>query len=307
MQIKVGGLVCAGKTIHEALIDAENDGAENIAQKYVQECQLMAGLRHPNVTLFLGLCFLPPATLPVLVMERLEGSLDDLLETTPNIPLALKRSILEDVARGLLYLHQRDPPIIHRDLTAKNVLLTSSFAAKITDLGNSRIVNLQPGQLARTLVSNTRNSGVHASRSVEHGFSIRSQSGYLLIWSPWSLYWSTGDTISHYIFTAFQWFSCLNSDQLSTQVFPGDLLEPNFPDPDNPERLVARSEVERRGMYFEQLENSLLRGEQHPFVQLVKQCLHNIPSQRPTTEVVLRTLEEMRAEIEGPYGSYDVM
>ena len=90
-------------------------------------------------------------------------------------------------------------------------------------------------------------------------------------------------------------------------MFPGDLLEPTFPDPDNPERLVGRSEVERRGVYFEQLENSLLRGEQHPFVRLVKQCLHNIPSQRPTTEVVLRTLEEMRAEIEGPYGLYDVM
>ena len=147
----MGGLVCAGKTIHVALLDGENIGAENIAQKYVQECQLMASLRHPNVTLFLGLCFLPPAALPVLVMEKLEGSLDDLLETAPNIPLALKRSILEDVARGLLYLHQRDPPIIHRDLTAKNVLLTSSFTAKITDLGNSRIVNLQPGQLAQTL------------------------------------------------------------------------------------------------------------------------------------------------------------
>ena len=90
-------------------------------------------------------------------------------------------------------------------------------------------------------------------------------------------------------------------------MFPGDLLEPNFPDPDNPERLVARSEVERRGVYFEQLENSLLRGEHHSFVRLVKQCLHNTPSQRLTTEVVLRTLEEMRAEIEGPYGSYDVM
>ena len=84
-------------------------------------------------------------------------------------------------------------------------------------------------------------------------------------------------------------------------------MEPNFPDPDNPGRLVARSEVERRGVYLEQLENSLLSREQHPFVQLVKQCLHNIPSQRPTTEVVLRTLEEMRAEIEGPYGSHDVM
>ena len=99
----------------------------------------MSGLRHPNITLFLGVCFLPNCQLPVLVMERLDGSLDDLLETVPNIPLALKRSILEDVARGLLYLHTHDHQIIHRDLTAKNVLLTSSLVAKITDLGNSRI------------------------------------------------------------------------------------------------------------------------------------------------------------------------
>ena len=74
-----------------------------------------------------------------------------LIETVPNIPLALKRSILEDVSRGLLYLHKHTPQIIHRDLTAKNVLLNSYFMAKITDLGNSRIINLQPGQLARTL------------------------------------------------------------------------------------------------------------------------------------------------------------
>ena len=114
----------------------------------------MSNLRHPNVTLFIGVCFLPNCQLPLLVMERLEGSLDDLLETVPNIPLALKRSFLEDTARGLLYLHKHDPQIIHRDLTAKNVLLTSSLAAKITDLGNSRIVNIQPGQLAQTLSRN---------------------------------------------------------------------------------------------------------------------------------------------------------
>ena len=143
--------MCAGKKIHEALLDAGNVGVEDLAQKYLQECQLMSDLRHPNITLFLGVCFLPNCQLPVLVMERLDGSLDDLLETVPNIPLALKRSMLEDVARGLLYLHTHDRQIIHRDLTAKNVLLTSSLVAKITDLGNSRIVNLQPGQLARTL------------------------------------------------------------------------------------------------------------------------------------------------------------
>ena len=147
----MNGLVCAGKRIHEVLLDTGNAGMENVVDRYVQECQLMSDLRHPNIAMFLGLCFFPNCQLPVLLMERLDGSLDDLLETVPNIPLVLKRSILEDVARGLLYLHKHTPQIIHRDLTAKNVLLTSSLVAKVTDFGNSQIVNLQPGQLARTL------------------------------------------------------------------------------------------------------------------------------------------------------------
>ena len=74
-----------------------------------------------------------------------------MLETVPKIPLVLKRSVLEDVAKGLLFLHSHEPQIIHRDLSAKNVLLTTSFTAKITDLGNSRIVNIQPGELAQTM------------------------------------------------------------------------------------------------------------------------------------------------------------
>ena len=143
--------MCAGKKIHEILLDPGNEGMRDIAGRYVQECQLMSDLRHPNITQFMGVCFLPNCQLPVLLMERLDGSLNDLLETTPNIPLVLKCSMLDDVSRGLLYLHQHTPQIIHRDLTAKNVLLTSSLVAKITDFGNARIVNLQPGQLARTL------------------------------------------------------------------------------------------------------------------------------------------------------------
>ena len=121
-----------------------------MVRKYLRECHLMSSLHHPNITQFLGLCFLPGTRLPLLVMERLETSLDDLLEHMPNLPLSLKRSILEDVAHGLLYLHERHPPVIHRDLTSKNVLLTSSLVAKITDMGNSRIVNIHD-QMARTL------------------------------------------------------------------------------------------------------------------------------------------------------------
>lgn len=147
-------MTCAAKKIHEILLDVSNVGVPRIASMFVQECQLMSDLRHPNVTLFIGLCFVPNCQLPLLVMERLEGSIDDLLESVPDISLVLKRSMLEDVARGLLYLHNHDPQIVHRDLTAKNVLLTSHVVAKITDLGNSRIVNLQPGQLAQTLSQN---------------------------------------------------------------------------------------------------------------------------------------------------------
>ena len=92
----------------------------------------MSDLRHPNITLILGVCFLPNCQLPVLLMERLDGSLEDLLEIVPNIPLALKQSMLEGISRGLLYLHKHNPQIVHRDVMAKNVLLTSSLVAKVT-------------------------------------------------------------------------------------------------------------------------------------------------------------------------------
>jgi serine/threonine protein kinase len=146
-------VICAGKKIHEFLLEADIEETENLAEKCVQECQLMSYLHHPNITKFLGILLSNDRELPVLVMERLDGSLDSLLERVPNIPLTLKLSILEDVAKGLLYLHQHDPQIIHRDLTAKNVLLTTSLVAKVTDFGNSRFASLQPGQLAKTLTS----------------------------------------------------------------------------------------------------------------------------------------------------------
>ena len=44
-------------------------------------------------------------------------------------------------------------------------------------------------------------------------------------------------------------------------------------------------------------------GSLHPgLVQLVKQCLHNAPDLRPTTDEVLGSLEGMRVEVEGVYG-----
>ena len=87
-------------------------------------------------------------------------------------------------------------------------------------------------------------------------------------------------------------------------MFPGNLLESTYTDPNNPEVVLGRSEVERRREYINLLERELHDGEQHPLSWMVKQCLQNAPSRRPTTEELMVLLERVRAESEGPYGKY---
>ena len=81
-------------------------------------------------------------------------------------------------------------------------------------------------------------------------------------------------------------------------MFPGDLLEHNYADPDSPGRLVGRTEVERRQLYFDQLEGNVYVQ----LVRLIKTCLHNDPSQRPTAEQLVTELERMKSDVEGPCG-----
>ena len=94
------------------------------------------------------------------------------------------------------------------------------------------------------------------------------------------------------------------TDTFTPQIFPGTLLPHTYPDPDNPGRLLGRSEVERRTDYIQPLYEQL--GEQHPLLQLVCQCLHNTPAQRPAAEELLQQLEAVRPQIERAYGSKQV-
>ena len=65
--------------------------------------------------------------------------------------------------------------------------------------------------------------------------------------------------------------------------------------------IRGRSELERRGRYIEVLEGAV--GLLHPTLcQLVKQCLHNAPHERPTTDELLARLQRMKVEVEGDYG-----
>ena len=66
---------------------------------------------------------------------------------------------------------------------------------------------------------------------------------------------------------------------------------------------MGRSEVDRRGTYFERLERVLHRESVgYPLVGVVKQCLENIPEERPTAEQLVTALEGMKGAIEGGYG-----
>ena len=87
MQVMISRKVYAAKMIHEALLETdEHGGVDSLATKYLRECRLMSRMRHRNITQFVGICFKAGSRLPLLVMERLDCSLDELVETTPTLP-----------------------------------------------------------------------------------------------------------------------------------------------------------------------------------------------------------------------------
>ena len=87
-------------------------------------------------------------------------------------------------------------------------------------------------------------------------------------------------------------------------MFPGTLRPHTYPDPDNPSRFLGHSEVERRTDYIQPLREQL--GEEHPLLELICQCLHNIAAYRPSAEELLQRLGEARPQIEGPFDKQKV-
>ena len=264
-KLEDSGITCAGKTLHNALIDVQNEGVENVIKKFVKECQLMGDLRHPHIIQFLGICFLPESKLPVLVMEYMATSLDHLLEKNKNVPLTMKRSILFDVSRGLTYLHSRSPPVIHRDLTATNVLLNSAMVAKIADFGNARIVDMLPDKLVKTM---TRAPGTQSYLPPE---ALEQHPKY-------------GNKIDIFSFGHLSLYTTI-------QVFPTPAA-PTYLDPVS-KKVVARPEVERRQQFIDMMEQQPALS---PLKQLIVECLDNDPDGRPSAEKLVQQLADLELQ-----------
>ena len=126
---------CAAKMIHNNL-NTGNEIPNKVVDGFFLECKILSSLHHPNIVKFVGV-----SKDRWILMECLHASLFDYIDEGSKkqnkLSLEQKLKILYDVALGLQYLH--DTPILHRDLTAKNVLLTKDLRAKIADLGQAVI------------------------------------------------------------------------------------------------------------------------------------------------------------------------
>ena len=224
-------------------------------RKFGDEVLLHSQQRHPNIVQLIGVYYPPRSQLPMLVMEYLPLSLTQCLERE-ELPLQMKYSILVDVAKGLCYLHGKRPPIVHRDLTANNVLLTSSYSAKISDLGVSRL----------------------ADTFKKH--ELTTAPGNAMVMPPEAL---KDNPVYDHKLDVFS-YGCL-----ILHVLTGQFPEPTnqfVPEPRRKDSFKRVPEWDRRSSYIKNI------PKENEFLPLVKQCLNDAPTGRPEMIDVLQFVEQ---------------
>ena len=188
-------------------------------------------------------------------MEYLHTTLSACLERYGVLPEEIRYGILRDVVLGLRYLHERSPPIIHRDLSANNVLLTSNMNAKLSDLGVAKILNLTPARM--TQMTQTKAPGTPCYMPPE---ALTAKPKYTTKIDVYSY----GVLIIHIL--CGRW------------PFPEDAFRS---DPQNPDTMIPITEVERRAEYLQEI------GNDHPLMTMIRQCLSNAPARRPEAPALL--------------------
>ena len=237
----------------------KNADPPRIFRVFGRELQILALTEHVNIVPFCGICQLTTDGATVIVMEKMATNLGNFLEQSQRtILLTQKIKILSDVMNGLGYLHSLKPAIIHRDLTASNVLLDSNAVAKIADFGNSRMVDItatpelmtgHPGTLDY-MSPEAMEGGVYSEKL--DIFSL----GHLAIYTI-------------------------------IQQRPHPLHGSKYYQDGKP---IARTEVQRRIDFLEKVKK-YLKTSSHPLLSLITDCLHDIPDRRPNCQKILEVLD----------------
>ena len=262
--VEVKGKFCAGKQYYR------NESTFSV-KKFLKEFQMMQTLKHDHIVEYYGYHVYGDHESMVLIMERLETSLHDFLidDAHKDLPLTRKVDLLCGIAQGLKYLH--DMCIIHRDLTAANVLLDSKATPKISDFGNSCVIGTNLGSDLHTQ-SLSRCPGTLNYMAPE----AQSTTNY-------------GTEIDIFSFGHLSLF-------VGIQISPNPILPPNDYDPEGDGDLVhGRNEIQRRKEYFIHLYENL--GESHSLVILIKNCLSNAPKRRPKVHEVISKLNAIHNDL----------
>ena len=257
--VKYGQTICAAKEIHSILVEGVGQvEMQRTIASFMRECRQCSTLRHPNVIQFLGVYY-PTGMgganrmrLPVMVMEMMADSLTSFVDKHEKIHVHIKYSIVHDVSLGLCYLHNHDPPIVHRDLSPNNVLLTAHHVAKISDLGVAKVIRIK---------ADSRKTMTKAPGTVD--FMPPESLANSPVYGPPMDVFSFAGIILHTF----------------NQQWPRPIEQVQF-DPRTRKR-VALSEVERRQQYLDKM-----IGEAEVLRPLVEECLDDDPAVRSTIATV---------------------
>ena len=256
-ELELNGKKCAAKQLHAILFKSATAQQKNdILARFADECKLLQSLKHPNIVEFVGVHLDKGSQLPLLVMELLDATWSSYLETHGVPDTATYHNVLCDVANGLQFLHQHSPPIIHRDLSANNVLLSSTRQAKISDLGVAKVLNFTPNQRSRM----TKAPGTPAYMPPE-----------ALADAP--KYTTSIDVFSFGVLMLHTLCGEWPMPDPATKV-----------DHKNPDRIVAVTEFERRKRFIDKIDHK------HSLMTQIEPCLRNNPKSRPDVTNLLETL-----------------
>ena len=138
----------AVKVLHAWLADDPE-----LRRRFENEARLLAGLQHAHVVRLYDVARHEGNA--VLVMELVEGeSFATLVGGGRRLSWATAAALCRPVAEALAYAHARG--IVHRDLTAANVLVESaSSRVVVSDFGLARLLSTSPGTPGSTLIAGT--------------------------------------------------------------------------------------------------------------------------------------------------------
>ena len=254
--------VVLGNGTYGDVLEVEYKGHIYAAKKYriaslgsatLREHEILARIRHPNIVQYNGICKFATDKSTVIVMKRMEKNLTTFLMEGSDIGMAKIIQILNDVAKGLDYLHSQTPAIIHRDLTADNVLLNRNGTAKISDFGNSQMKDELQISYPGTL-------DYMPPEALEGG--------------------ECDDKLDMFSFGHL-------AIHVMLQRRPHPLLRPTYTVAG---RLTPRTEVERRQHYVDEVKSMLVGGDTHPLYQIIISCLQDDPNQRPSSREIIGQL-----------------